>query len=232
MGFLAIIVSLITLTISESSQADYLIRLKKIFAGYSDSVIIVVVILFIFFLYLIFIYFVELWKTIIINRRKVVVLREMLGLNYGSLELVFPKWRVEGATSPFVLKLFPGLFSPEALPFWTITILANFVVYALLFYFTNPWYFLNLSYYYYFNIAISLFFVYRFRKRLLDANETMDLKLVQLIASALRLQLVENFEYVIYRAKLAVSELQRININTENIKTILLKIEDKKFFSH
>jgi penicillin-binding protein 1A len=44
--------------------------------------------------------------------------------------------------------------------------------------------------------------------------------------------LIENFEYVIYRAKLEVVEISRINVNFESLKSILIDIEDKSFYTN
>lgn len=38
--------------------------------------------------------------------------------------------------------------------------------------------------------------------------------------------------YVIFRAKLAVSEIERLKINVENLREVLIELEDKRFKKH
>lgn len=47
-----------------------------------------------------------------------------------------------------------------------------------------------------------------------------------------RLKLLENFEYVLYRAKLAYIELDRLQINYEPLKKHLIEIEDRDFYKN
>lgn len=63
-------------------------------------------------------YFVELQKQITINARKAVTLRAMLGLDYGTIHLTLPNWRVEGASNPFAIKYFTGWLRFQSIPFW------------------------------------------------------------------------------------------------------------------
>jgi len=74
-------------------------------------------------------YFIELQRTIVINCRKVITLRGMLGLDYGHLQLTIPNWRVEGATNPFVIRLFPGWLRFGSSPFWIIMFSLNILWY-------------------------------------------------------------------------------------------------------
>lgn len=78
--------------------------------------------LFIFYIFIISIalviltHFIELHKTIVINSRKVITLRRILGIDYGSLQLTLPNWRIEGASNPFVIKVFQDGLVLEAAP--------------------------------------------------------------------------------------------------------------------
>jgi len=180
--------------------------------------------LYAFFGYLLLIYFVELQKTIIINVRKVVVLRKMLDLDYGSLQLVLPRWRIEGASNPFSVKMFSGWFSVTSFPFWIITVSTNIILYISLSRAISFWYWLN--------ILIFALFAFQFRKRLCDNHETVYLLLIKNFASIINLKLIKNFEYVLYRAKLATYELERLKIDISNVKKILIIVEDRKFYNH
>lgn len=65
-------------------------------------------------------YFADRQKAIVFAARKVIVLRRMLGLSYGTQQLVLPNWRIEGADEPFVVRMFPGWNTYVAYPFWIL----------------------------------------------------------------------------------------------------------------
>lgn len=182
-------------------------------------------------------YFVDLQKQITINGRKAVTLRTMLGLDYGHIHLTLPNWRVEGATNPFKIKYFNGWFNFQSMPFWVLTIGVNAIWWLTTnertaltipfdkpIIFNIPW---NLG-----NLIITISYIYVFRHNLNDTHETSFLNIGRLIAKLVRFKLIENFEYVIYRAKLEVVEISRINVNFESLKSILIDIEDKSFYTN
>lgn len=169
-------------------------------------------------------YFSELQKQIVFNARKVVTLRLMLGLNYGTIHLTLPNKRVEGATNPFVIRLFQGWFSFGSVPFWTLLVFnAAAIWYALIGSCFRPMPFI---------ILWALFLLWYFRYILLDRHETTRLVLAKGFASLLGLRLVDHFEYVLYRAKLAVIELDRLRVDYSAMRTILVNIEDRRFQEH
>jgi penicillin-binding protein 1A len=169
-------------------------------------------------------YFSELQKQIVFNARKVVTLRLMLGLDYGSIHLTLPNWRVEGATNPFAIRLFQGWFSFGSVPFWTLLVFNGAAIwYALIGTCFRPMPFI---------ILWALFLLWFFRYILLDRHETTRLVLAKGFASLLGLRLVDNFEYVLYRAKLAVIELDRLKVDYSAMRTILVNIEDRRFHEH
>lgn len=49
--------------------------------------------------------FSERKKSIVFAKRKIIILRRMLGIDYGTQEFLFKKGRFEGATMPFSIKL-------------------------------------------------------------------------------------------------------------------------------
>lgn len=182
-------------------------------------------------------YFVELQKQITINSRKVVTLRTLLGLDYGSIQLTIPNWRVEGATNPFLIKYFNGWLRFETMPFWVLTIGVNIIWWLATknqqpYYlqitpnigFTIPWFFGN--------IFISSFYLFIFRTYLNDRHETNFLNITKILAWIFRLKLVNNFEYILYRAKLAFIELDRLKVNYETLKNILVDIEDINYYKN
>jgi len=152
-------------------------------------------------------YFIELQRTIVINSRKVITLRRMLGLDYGNLQLTIPNWRVEGATNPFVVKLFPGWFRFGSSPFWIIILTLNVIWY---FSFTTAQSNIIQNYWYVWNIGITLIFALIYRIQLNEFHETFYLNIVKNISKILRIKLISNFEYILYRAKLSVNEKNRL----------------------
>jgi penicillin-binding protein 1A len=52
------------------------------------------------------------------------------------------------------------------------------------------------------------------------------------VSRIIGLPLTENIEYIVYRARLAVYETDRLKISTGKIKKFLIFIEDKDFYSH
>lgn len=177
-------------------------------------------------------YFVDLQKQITINARKVVTLRTLLGLDYGHINLTLPNWRVEGATNPFVIKYFNGWTNFKAMPFWLLTITVNLVWWfateqreeITVCGFPVQWIWGHLL------IVITYFWI--FRSNLNDRHETTYLSLVKGLSFIFGIKLVDNFEYIIYRAKLSYVELDRLNFDYQNLIICLVEIEDKEFYCH
>lgn len=179
-------------------------------------------------------YFVDLQRQITFNARKVVTLRSMLGLDYGNIQLTLPSWRVEGATNPFSIKFFNGWFMFQSMPFWVLTIGVN-TIWWLTTKERTPYHFelfnniIATWHWIYGNIFLTLTYLYIFRHNLNDLHETSFLNFQRFIAKFIRFKLLDNFEYVIYRAKLGVVEMSRLNVDYENLKSTLIDIEDKTF---
>lgn len=171
-------------------------------------------------------YFVDLQKQITINARKVVTLRTLLGLDYGYIHLTLPNWMVEGATNPFVIKYFNGWLNFKTMPFWLLTFGVNISWWLSSKDVEMPvsWIWGNVI------ICVTYFFV--FRRNLNDRHETTYLSFVKLICLIFRIKLLPNFEYILYRAKLAYLELDRLNVNYNKLSVILVEIEDRNFLSN
>ncbi|HDX8591369.1 biosynthetic peptidoglycan transglycosylase [Aeromonas dhakensis] len=182
-------------------------------------------------------YFSDRQKAIAFSARKTVILRRMLGLSYGKIQLLLPNWRVEGADQPLAIKLFPGWFTYVAYPFWIISIISTSVMLFLAAVFLKQNQGIINSHY---NLIIifstGLFWTFlsawTYRFSLLDTHERSRLLFYKLIAKTINIKLMDNFEYIIYRAKLACYENERLNISTKNLKRFLVFIEDKEFYSH
>ena len=177
----------------------------------------------------IFRYFIELQRTIVINSRKVVTLRRMLGLDYGHLQLTLPNWRVEGATNPFVIRLFPGWTKFGSSPFWTLVLALNIIWYLSFPVIGNEWIKTN---WWVISLLLTLFYSFTFRIQLHDNHETLYLSFIKVLSKIIGIQLIKDFEYTLYRSKLSVQEKHRLKFNTQSLEKVLIEIEDKRFKNH
>ena len=227
---LAVITVLIPLFFSQEKESNQTFDLLKENALFFSTII---------FLFgaLLLRYFVDLQKQITINGRKLVTLRTMLGLDYGHIHLTLPNWRVEGATNPFAIKYFNGWLMFQSMPFWVLTIGVNAIwwlttkdrtAYSIS---INDNVLITISWLTG-NVIITIIYLLVFRRNLNDTHETSFLNIGRFIASLIRFKLIENFEYTIYREKLEVFEMSRLNVNFENLKSILIDIEDKSFYTN
>ena len=184
-------------------------------------------------------YFADRQKAIVYAARKTIVLRRMLGLSFGSLQLVLPNWRVEGADEPFAIRLFPGWGTYVAYPCAVVAVTSGGVIVVLAARLANslfnissePEVLLQLI-----ALAIgatwSVFLAIAYRRALLDRHESLRLLLTKAIARLIALRLVGNVEYIIYRAKLAVFEVHRLGVNLETLGDTLIFLEDRAFHRH
>jgi len=184
-------------------------------------------------------YFADRQRAIVFAARKVIVLRRMLGLSYGSTQLVLPNWRTEGADEPFAIRLFPGWNTYVTYPYYAIAGISTIVLLFLLAFLAKQ----LESYILFINFPIwpilisisvcwGLYLAFIYRKALLDVHENMDTLLVKNLSHMIRLKIVTNFEYVIYRATLAKYELSRLHIEIKELKGMLVFIEDRDFYNH
>ncbi len=184
-------------------------------------------------------YFADRQKAVVFAARKIIVLRRMLGLNYGMIQLVLPNWRIEGADEPFAVRLFPGWNTYVTYPYYALAGISSVVIFFLLaslvVHHSIPptigslpaWIVIALVSLFW---ATCLAFVYR--KALLDTHERPGLLIARNIANFMHLRIVNNFEYVIYRATLARYEISRLKVDLSNLKQLLVLIEDRSFYRH
>ncbi len=184
-------------------------------------------------------YFADRQKSVVFAARKVIVLRRMLGLNYGTMQLVLPNWRIEGADEPFAVRLFPGWDTYVTYPFYALAFISSAVLYFLLASLVAHQSISELadSYPAWIIIALgvlvwAIFLAFVYRKALLDTHEKSSLLFACSLARTVQLSIVNNFEYVIYRATLARYEFIRLKVDMINLKKLLVFIEDRGFFSH
>ena len=161
----------------------------------------------------------------------------MLDLDYGNLQLVIPNWRIEGANNPFAIKLFPGWFTYVAYPYWIIILFSSLLLLYLFkslvieFSLIINFYSIETIPYLLLIIWIS-FLALLYRKNLYDTNEKFSLSIAKNISKIFKLHLVDDFEYIIYRAKLAKFETERIKLDLTILKKFLIFIEDREFYNH
>jgi len=181
--------------------------------------------------------FAERRRSIVYAERKVVVLRRMLGVYYGRIQLILPKGRIEGEEQPLYLKFFPGWLSSAAFPCLIVSALSSAVAfYALVVLWKSigrtsatvpPAVEVTL-------LAVAFFVIlccsYRFL--LMEENESLAVLFARKMARVLRVKLVDDMEYVIYRSRLSVVETARVNVDSGRISKILVFLEDKQFHLH
>jgi penicillin-binding protein 1A len=184
-------------------------------------------------------YFADRQKAVVFAARKVIVLRRMLGMSYGSLQLVLPNWRIEGADEPFSVRLFPGWHTYVAYPCYAIAGISAavaFFVLAVLLKHVQPYgaqhLFIDLPLLVGVAAAWFVALSWVYRVALLDTHERPALIVARRLADAIGIRLVGNFEYVIYRATLAKHELHRLGVGLSTMKRVLVHVEDKEFYSH
>ncbi|MGV1871005.1 biosynthetic peptidoglycan transglycosylase [Agrobacterium rosae] len=182
-------------------------------------------------------YFADTRKSVVFAGRKLIILRRMMGLSYGSIELVLPSRRIEGANEPYHLAMFHGWLSAKAIAIHCICISSSIIVWIfspiLLSQFdgtkqisTLPWIPPLIGFTWLLVVAIY------YRLHLLDQYETWWRLLVVTVASLARAPLVKDFEYIIYRARLSAIEARRIGVPLSSFTKILLELEDREFRQH
>lgn len=192
-------------------------------------------------------YFSEIQQSLVHAARKVVVLRRMLGMSYGKVELVLPANRIEGANEPFSIRMFPGWTSYKCFPIYLIAFLSAIFLLLISARYGDGLVHLagshgipilkNLtfkqSYLPYLLSAVWLVFLLRvYRTKLSDQHENFLLRAAKLCAALFRLRLVGNFEEIIYRARLAVFEAERLKYPLSEFNSIVIHLEDRTFLKH
>lgn len=177
-------------------------------------------------------YFADTRHSVVLAGRKIVILRRMLGLSYGQIELVLPNRRIEGANEPYHIPMFHGWLSAKAVPIYCLSITSAVLVWLFIPRANLPFVFIwgwspPLT-----GAIWGLFVALYYRLHLLDQYETILRLGTATIAKLLRQPLVYDFEYTIYRARLAVIEAKRLNIPLEKFRPILIELEDRNFRHH
>jgi len=188
-------------------------------------------------------YFVLLQQSAVFASRKIIVLRRLLGIDYGKIETVLPSDSLEGANEPFALPMFPGWRSLPALPVIAVSILTGSAIggiFNLIRYFENYTIYeiigFHFSSYTHFSIllavTVSVCLLLSYRLSRLDNFENYRLIFATEISKWMHCPLKRRIGHVIYRMKLSVFEAKRIGINLNSFHDILIWIEDKNYNKH
>lgn len=183
-------------------------------------------------------YFADARRSVVNASRKIIILRRMLGLSYGGIELVLPSNRLDGANEPYHIRMFHGWLSPKSIPIYCVSISSAVVLYLV-----SP----SLSVHFpsfisqlstiettsailavTWCLAVLLFY----RLHLMDQYESFIRICALQMAALIRQPVIQNFEYIIYRARLAVFEAERLRIPVRKFHPILIELEDRTFKKH
>lgn len=177
-------------------------------------------------------YFADTRHSVVLASRKIVILRRMLGLSYGQIELVLPNRRIEGANEPYHIPMFHGWLSAKAVPIYCLSITSAVLVWLFI-----PRATLPLGFVWSWSAPLTgaiwgIFVALYYRLHLLDQYETIWRIGTATIAKIVRQPLIRDFEYIIYRARLSVIEAKRLNVPLEKFRPILIELEDRNFRRH
>jgi penicillin-binding protein 1A len=189
-------------------------------------------------------YFSRLQRSATHAARKIVVLRRMLGMDYGSVESVLPADQLDGANEPFAIRMFPGWLSLQAIPVIAVTLLAAYAQAAMFVIseFIAPEKTLWLlgaqvlaspgEIGFLLAVVTVLALLGLYRISLFENFETARLYGSQKTATLIRIPLKERIGFVLYHLRLSIHEANRLGINLSSMHSILVHIEDKRFYIH
>lgn len=184
-------------------------------------------------------YFAGLQRSATYAARKIVVLRRLLGLDYGQVESVLPSDRLDGANEPYSIEMFPGWYSLPALPVIIVALAAGVAqTFAFIAFAGASDGFADgaprdtigmLAAHFLATLAIC--FVY-FRLSLLDDFENLRLLLSKALSLVVGGGMKRNFGYVLYRLRLSVFEANRLGVDLYSFHDLLVAIEDRQYYRH
>jgi len=188
-------------------------------------------------------YLSELQKSATHGARKIVILRRLLGLDYGNMEKVLPATGVEGANEPFAIPLFPGWGATVSLAALTVSAVSAYMFYGLALSFDassksllhnflqisgalRPWASVGIA------VGVLGALLALYRRFLFEEWETYRYFAASLFGVVVRIPLKDRMGYVLYRLELSVYEAKRLGIDLKKFEKILLRIEDRRFYKH
>jgi penicillin-binding protein 1A len=189
-------------------------------------------------------YFARLQRSATYAARKIVVLRRLLGLDYGNIESVLPANKLDGANEPFSIEMFPGWTSIPAMPVVVVAIVSGVAMFGIVSAFGTlaP----NSAFAPFddqlslepiqtgalWGAATSLALCLFYRGSLLDDFETPRLREAIRLGQFLGTPLKSRIGHVLYRLRLSVYEAERLGVRLPDMYRMLVLIEDKDFYRH
>ncbi|HVM37451.1 MAG TPA: biosynthetic peptidoglycan transglycosylase [Sphingomicrobium sp.] len=187
-------------------------------------------------------YFAELQRRATHSARKIVVLRRMLGVDYGNVEKVMPTDTLEGANEPYALHMFPGWGAISSLAPLVVAPFAAVLILILLRLFadvpTSSSAELHRALDGGSTAAVLAAGGYgaamlaAFRWWLLEKWENGRYLIGRTIGKALGCPLKERMGHVLYRMELSAFETRRVGIDLQRFYPFVIHIEDKRFYGH
>lgn len=183
-------------------------------------------------------YFADTRKSVVYASRKIIILRRMLGLSYGRIELILPNRRLEGANEPYHIRMFHGWCSTKATPLYCICCASGVLVWLAAPAVLNllPTSLLNDGIERYAPATMGILWAggvaLIYRLLLTDHYESLWRLVAVSVARIFRQPITQDFEYILYRARLAVFEAERLKIPVKSFFPIVLELEDRTFYSH
>ena len=183
-----------------------------------------------FICFLLIKYLLEQNTKIFYSISKVIIIRRVLGINFNYFNPIIPHDMAEGANDPFDLKSFPGWFSIQILPLIFISFTGSIVA----------WQIMHLQKIYRDDLLIwgvsagfFISFIGVIRRFSFNHYERISLVFGKLLfGKILKIKLENNFGWPLYRSGLSIKESQRLKIDLNKFKKILIHIEDKQFLYH
>jgi penicillin-binding protein 1A len=189
-------------------------------------------------------YFARLQRSGTYAARKIVVLRRLLGLDYGNIESVLPADSLDGANEPFSIEMFPGWTSIQALPVVVVALVTGCAIFGIVsaFSYINPgsgsaqisdWLTLQP-----FEAGIlwgalgAVLLCVFYRWSLLDDFETPRLREAMMLGRFLGTPLKARVGHVLYRLRLSVYEAERLGLRLPDMFKMLVSIEDRAYYRH
>ena len=168
----------------------------------------------------------KLQKQSILCKRKIVLLRELLNIDYSAYD-VLPKNDISGAKNPFLIRYsqeIPASYRMILLISWCFNCLLLFYIYYL----NNSMFGLYLA----ISIIQFLSLIILYKRGILERYESFYSIVGCMLSRILHVKIIETFENTIHSNLTALTEAKRLNLNLEDYYKILIAIEDKNFYKH
>jgi len=187
-------------------------------------------------------YFAELQKSATHAARKIVVLRRLLGVDYGNIEKVMPTSTLEGANEPYALSMFPGWGAISSLAALLVAPFAASIALILFDFFAQAPGSISAQISHQFRNQslgdLSLWAAYSgsllitFRLWLLERWEDTRFLIGRMVGRALNCRFKDRMGHVLYRMELSAFEAKRVGIELCKFYPFVTHIEDKRFYGH